>query len=157
MKNFSSIFLIFHFSFFILFFSSVKTQQTFPVNGTHDMRHTYYAFTHAHIFQDYATVLDDATLLVKDGQIIDIGTAVTIPEGAVVNDCKGKTIYPSFIDLFTGYGMAPLKPMPRVPTQLASSTPGPYDWNQAVKAQIDAEDLFHVNLGEAWHYRNLGF
>src|ERR1700722_13215244 len=99
-------------------------QQTMPLNGTHDVRHNYYAFTHAHIYQDYATVLDDATLLIKDGNIVDIGTAVTIPQGTVVYDCKGKTIYPSFIDLYTNYGMpAPLPQIRRGGTQLGSATP----------------------------------
>lgn len=136
----------------------VGAQQTFYVNGTHDDRHSYYAFTHAHIYQDYATVLVDATLLVHDGKVVDIGTNVSLPEGTVVYDCKGKTIYPSFIDLYTNYGMPALKPIvPRPPTQIKSMTPGAFDANQAVKPQVDAQDLFHANPKEATQYRDLGF
>jgi imidazolonepropionase-like amidohydrolase len=142
----------------VLLVAKAYAQQTFPVNGTHDNRHNYYAFTHAHIYQDYATAIDDATLLIKDGKVVDIGTNISIPEGTVVYDCKGKNIYPSFIDLYTGYGMpAPKPPAPRPPTQLKSNVPGAYDWNQAVKPQTDAEDVFHANPVDAAQYRNLGF
>lgn len=143
---------------FALLANSIIAQQTFHVNGIHDNRHTWYAFTHAHIYQDYATVLDDATLIIKDGKVMEIGNNITIPEGSVVFDCKGKTIYPSFIDLYTGYGMpAPKPPMPRPPTQLMRNTLGAYDYNQAIKAQNDAEDIFHANPVEASAYRALGF
>ncbi|HWY99163.1 MAG TPA: amidohydrolase family protein, partial [Bacteroidia bacterium] len=136
-------------------------QQTMPLNGTHDVRHSYYAFTHAHIYQDYATVLDDATLLIKDGNIIDIGTNVTLPKGTVVYDCKGKTIYPSFIDLYTSYGM-PAIPADKRPhkgffPQMTSTTPGAYDANQAIRPEENAEQSFNTNSADAAQYRNLGF
>jgi len=141
-----------------LLLASANAQQTLYTNGTHDVRHNYYAFTHAHIYQDYATVLDDATLLIKDGNIVDIGTAVIIPQGTVVYDCKGKTIYPSFIDLYTNYGMpAPLPQIRRGGTQLGSATPGAYAANQAIRSQNNAENIFHANFTDAAQYRNLGF
>jgi hypothetical protein len=148
-------------SLFILqssLFTFCWAQQTFPVNGTHDLRHCYYAFTHARIFEDYATIVDDGTLLIKDGQIIDIGTDVSIPNEAVVYDCHGKIIYPSFIDLFTDYGMPALKPPARSGNpQMTSATPGAFGWNQAVKSQVDAEQLFHCSPTDASSYRAIGF
>ncbi len=139
----------------------VTAQQTMPLNGTHDVRHSYYAFTHAHIYQDYATVIDDATLLIKDGDIVDIGANVALPKGTVVYDCKGKTIYPSFIDLYSGYGM-PVIPADKRPhkgfyPQMTSITPGAFDANQAVRPQDNAEEIFHANYTDAAQYRNLGF
>jgi len=141
----------------VLFIAYANGQQTMPVNGTHDVRHNYYAFTHAHIFEDYATTLDDATLLIKDGNIIDIGTNVTLPQGTVVYDCKGKTIYPSFIDLYTNYGMPAPQPRKSWGTQLFSNTPGAYAANQAIKSQNNAEEVFHANSADAAQYRNIGF
>ncbi len=135
-----------------------EAQQTLPVNGTHDIRHSCYAFTHANIFEDYNTALTDATLLVKDGQVIDIGVGVAIPSDAVIYDCHGKTIYPSFIDLFSSYGMQPLKPQPRTGApQMKSATAGAFGWNQAVKSQTDAEQLFHCSPADAPSYRAIGF
>ncbi len=135
-----------------------EAQQTLPVNGTHDIRHSCYAFTHANIFEDYNTALTNATLLVKDGQVIDIGVGVAIPSDAVIYDCHGKTIYPSFIDLFSSYGMQPLKPQPRTGApQMKSATAGAFGWNQAVKSQTDAEQLFHCSPADAPSYRAIGF
>jgi imidazolonepropionase-like amidohydrolase len=91
----------FHFSPF-----TASAQQTFPVNGTHDEREGNYAFTHATIAVDYKTFLSDATLLIHDGKIVAVGNAVSVPVGVTVIDCKGKFIYPSFIDLFSNYGIA---------------------------------------------------
>ncbi|HTB05394.1 MAG TPA: amidohydrolase family protein [Bacteroidia bacterium] len=153
--------LIFTLSLLVLCITLTKAQGTFPINGTHDVRHNYYAFTHAHIYQDYQTILDDATLLVKDGEIVDIGTNVTLPAGTVIIDCKNRIIYPSFIDLYTSYGMPVIPPDKRPhkngATQMKSSIQGAYDWNQAVNPQTDAVESFHVNSMDASQYRNLGF
>ena len=78
---------------------SVLAQPTFPENGVADPRSGYYAFTHATIYKDASTVLTDATLIIKEGKIVAVGT-VAVPKGAVEVDCKGKYIYPSFIDLY---------------------------------------------------------
>ncbi len=51
-----------------------------------------------------ATTLNNATLVIKDGKIIAVGTWCKVPAGAVEVDCKGKFIYPSFIDIYTDYG-----------------------------------------------------
>ena len=146
---------------FALFAFAAKAQQTFPVNGTHDIRHNYYAFTHARIYQDYAHVIDDATLLVHDGVIVDAGTGITLPEGTVTYDCKGKTIYPSFIDLYTSYGMPVIPPDKRPARgrypQMNTATPGAFSSNQAIRSQVNAEDAFHASPADAAQYRNLGF
>ena len=84
-------------AFFIL--SDSHAQQTFPVNGTTDPKHTLFAFTSAKISIDYKTSLDSATLLIRDGRIVDIGKGLTIPAEAVVFDLKGKLIYPSLTDI----------------------------------------------------------
>src|ERR1700722_13022142 len=80
-------------------------QSTFPVNGVADPREHCYAFTHATIVKDGATTVSDATLVVRDGFIVGAGAGLAIPKDAVVVDCSGKYIYPSFIDLYSDYGM----------------------------------------------------
>src|SRR5437763_15258802 len=80
-------------------------QVTFPVNGTTDPRHIVSAFINAKIFVDYKTTIDSATLVVQDGKVIDIGKGLKAPADAVVYDLKGKYIYPSFIDIFSDYGL----------------------------------------------------
>jgi imidazolonepropionase-like amidohydrolase len=92
----------------LLFASLLQAQETFPVNGVADKREGCYAFTNATIVKDAQTTLTNATLVIRDGKIIAIGAAgLAIPKDAVVIDCKDKYIYPSFVDIYTDYGVAP--------------------------------------------------
>ncbi len=89
---------------FFLVASHLKAQTTFPENGIADPRHGHYAFTNASIVKDATTTLTNATLVIKDGKIVAVGTNLKVPAGAVEVDCKGKFIYPSFIDIYADYG-----------------------------------------------------
>jgi len=135
---------------------------TYPRNGVYDQRPGLYAFTHATIFTDYKTRLNDATLLIRDGKVEAVGTAVKIPAGAVVQDLKGKFIYPGFVDLYASYGVPEVKAPERQGRrgngpQFESQKAGAYDWNQAVHPEINAAELFKANEEQADVYRKLGF
>ncbi|HXB06530.1 MAG TPA: amidohydrolase family protein [Puia sp.] len=155
---------------FLTFFSSAQT--TFPVNGVADEREHCYAFTHATLVKDGATTLNDATLVIRDGVIVAANTGnVPIPKDAVVIDCTGKYIYPSFIDLYSDYGI----PTPereggrggrgaaspadffRQPAQIESATKGAFNWNQAIHPETDASKLFNVDDAKAKPLRDIGF
>jgi imidazolonepropionase-like amidohydrolase len=84
----------------------LQAQETFPINGTADERLGIFAFTNATIVKDSQTTLQNATLVIKQGKIVGIN--IPVPKEAVVIDCKGKFIYPSFIDLYSDYGVAPV-------------------------------------------------
>ena len=145
----------------VLGISQIKAQTGFPVNGVADPRHGTYAFTNATIVKDPQTTVSNATLVVKNGKIIAIGTGVTIPKEAQVWDCKGKFIYPSFIDAYTDYGTPPPAPAGRFsfggPAQLATTQKGPYGWNQAIKSDVDAAKVFSVDDNKAKGLREMGF
>ncbi|GAB2777616.1 imidazolonepropionase-like amidohydrolase [Hymenobacter luteus] len=134
---------------------------TFPRNGVYDQRPGLYAFTHATIFLDYKTRLDDATLLIRDGKVEAVGPKVKIPAGAVVQDLKGRFIYPGFVDLYASYGVpevkAPERQGRRSGPQLESTKAGAYDWNQAIHPEVNAAELFRVNAEQAEAYRRQGF
>lgn len=133
-------------------------QETFQTNGAPDKRHIYYAFTNAKLFVDYQTVVEKATLLVKDGVVIDAGEKVSIPQGAVVYDLKGKHIYPSLIDIYTTYGMPEIKkPEGHRGPQMESNTKGAFGWNQAIKPETEAVSLFSADKKAAEEMRKLGF
>ena len=85
---------------FIIFFTLFQAygQETFPVNGVFDEREVYHAFTNATVHVSPTEVMDSAVLLLLDGKIISITNGGQTPEGAVVHDCAGLIIYPSFID-----------------------------------------------------------
>ncbi len=49
--------------------------------------------------------LVNATVIIRDGIIADVGTSVSIPSDAQVIDCKGLTIYPGMVDGGTHLGL----------------------------------------------------
>lgn len=137
-------------------------QQTFPVNGVADERSKTFIFINATIVKDAQTTLSNASLLIRKGKIVAVGTAVTVPKDAVVIDCKGKYIFPSFIDMYSDYGL-PLPQKPAVgfnysaPTRMISETKGAYGWNEAIKANTDAVDIFVTDHSKAKTFRTIGF
>ncbi len=139
-------------------------QTTFPRNGAFDERPGLFAFTNATIVVDPQTTLQNATLLVRDGKIEAVGTAVSIPTGSVITNLNGKRIYPALLDIDSDYGM-PEAARPAggggrgfggVP-QYESSKKGPYYWNQAIQPETDAGVAFKANATKADELRKLGF
>lgn len=143
------------------FSMSLFAQPTFPVNGVGDERETTYAFKNATIVKNAQQQISNATMLVRNGKIIAIGTSVAVPADAIVVDCSGKFIYPSFIDVYSDYGIAPPPPgAPRnffMPAQLTSNTKGAFGWNQAIKADMEAGKLFVTDDAKAKPLREIGF
>ncbi|MDB5192297.1 MAG: amidohydrolase, partial [Segetibacter sp.] len=139
-------------------------QETYPVNGVADKREATYAFTNATIIKDPQTTLKKATMIVRDGKIVAVGSGVAVPKDAVVVDCKDKYIYPSFIDMYSDYGMAAVAAPSTerrfsqgTPAQLTSNQKGVYGWNQAIKSDVDAIRLFAADETKAKTLRDLGF
>ncbi|ANH82164.1 amidohydrolase [Niabella ginsenosidivorans] len=140
---------------------SAGAQVTFPVNGIADPRTGSYAFVNATIVKNASETLPQATLIIKEGKIVSVGNGV-VPGDAVVVDCKGKYIYPSLIDIYSDYGV----PVPQRagsslgffgPQQFTSNTKGPYNWNQAIKSEVNAVDIFSQDETKAQPLRELGF
>ncbi len=143
-----------------VFYASLfaQTETTFPTNGPDDYREHIHAFTNATIYKDYKTKIENATLVIKDGKVVDAGTNVTIPQGAIVHDMKGKFIYPSFIDIYSGYGLPDVKKAQRNDgPQMESNIKGAYGWNQAIHADYNAIKDFTADDKKADEWRKLGF
>ena len=141
---------------------STNAQETFPVNGIRDVRSGLYAFTNATVVQNSTTKIEKGTLLIKQGKIIAVGASVAIPAEAVVVDCNGKYIYPSFIDAYTNYGISnSARPAGAfnygAPAQFVSNKPGAYNWNQAIKPETNAYEIFAPDETAANGYRANGF
>lgn len=147
----------------LLFATMLQAQETFPVNGVADKREGCYAFTNATIVTNAQNTLKNATMVIRDGKIVSVGTSgVVIPKDAVVIDCKDKYIYPSFVDIYSDYGItAPARAAGgfnfNAPAQISSNTKGAYGWNQAIKPETDASRVFAVDDAKARTLREVGF
>ena len=139
--------------------TNLFAQQTYPVNGTYDIRQGLYAFTNANIVVSARKTISNGTLLIKGQTIQAAGNGVSVPKGYVVIDLKGKFIYPSLIDAFTTYGL----PEPtRTGTGgrqsiFISTKKGSYGWNEAIRPETQASALFSADSRKAAELRKLGF
>ena len=124
-------------------------QENFPVNDVRDLRSERYLFKNATIYVDYQTKLEGGQLLIEKGRVKAVGqTVANVPKDVVVIDLEGRWIYPSFIDLYTQYGLPPA-PKPAgfnwgAAEQIESRTPGAYNANEAIKASYAAAEAFDI-------------
>lgn len=144
-----------------LLYTALQAQPTFPVNGVASKQHSTMAFVNATIIKDAQTQVPSTTMIIKEGKILAVGTGITVPPDAMVVDCKGKFIYPSFIDLYADYGMPAPRPAAPFnffgPSQLTSNQKGAFGWNQALRTDVHAVQLFTVDESKAKSLRDLGF
>ena len=137
----------------------INAQEYFPKNdGVKTTDEDFVAFTHAKIFIKPGEVIDQGTLLINKGKVLRVGKSIDIPNGAVVIDAKGKFIYPSFIDLYSSFGIK----MPEVST--SSSRGSQYDskrqgyyWNEHIMPEKETAPHFKYDTEEAERYLKLGF
>jgi len=146
----------------VLFFAfcGLYAQDTYPTNGVKDVRSKHYAFTNATVYTNYNKKIENATLVIKDGKVVSVTTGGNVPKGAVELDCSGKIIYPSFIELVSGYGLAePSKDRRKWtdPPQFISNKKGAYGWNEAIKPEINAFETYEADKKKAEGMRKMGF
>ena len=154
--------------FFAGLFSTVTLAQTpasstFPTNGTLDKHLVKTVLEHATVHVDASTVLNDATVVLFRGEILEVksgsATSSSAVSGAVVRlDLTGYHLYPSFVDLHSSYGLPEVKPAgwSRTP-QYETNIKGAYGWNQAVRPEIDAYEKFIPDSKTAKALRKAGF
>ena len=69
-----------------------------------------YAITKAKVITVSGAVMDNATVVLRDGVVVDVGPSVTIPKDARVIDGTGLTLTPGLIDAYSGAGMPAARP-----------------------------------------------
>ncbi len=112
----------------LLLTSGVAAQQatrTQPVTGIRDNGTGFHALVGARVVTAPGQVLDDATVVIRNGLIQSVGRNTEAPAGARVWDLTGHTIYPGFIDAHADLGMD------AVPE---GGDVGPTHWNPQVRA-----------------------
>jgi imidazolonepropionase-like amidohydrolase len=146
----------------LLFFLSLNTfyaQDYFPTDaGVKTTDNTLVAFTNATIYVTPEKLIKNGTLLIENGKIINVGASVKIPKGAKIINLSGKTVYPSFIDLYSDFGIKkPKRAAGRSrSTQYAASREG-YYWNDHIRPDIDPIKDFSFDAKKAKELLDAGF
>lgn len=151
-----------HMRFLLFFFSCILLIQTNgqewkPTNGVKDSRQHFTAFTNAQIYLGEGQYLSNGTLIIQEDRIVDVGPSLILPPNTVEYDLNGKFIYPSFIELNSAFGMPEVKATSSNGPQLESNKKGPYFWNETIKAEQEAAEMFTYQESSASSYRKMGF
>ena len=134
------------------------SQETFPNNGVESTFSPIYAFTNAHLIMSSEKEIVNGTLLIQEDKILAADSLVILPEGSIIKDMKGSYIYPSFIDLYSNYGIkTPERGSYNYRPQYESNKEGAYHWNEAIHPEIHAFESFKYDKKQAEEYRGLGF
>jgi imidazolonepropionase-like amidohydrolase len=138
---------------------SLFAQEYFPKNdGVVTNNTNYTAIINAKIYVTPTQVIEKGTLLIKDGKVVATGTTVTIPKNTNIIDVSGKSIYPSFIDMYSDFGVEKPKRQPGAgrSAQYDASRTG-YYWNDHVMPESNAIEKFNYDSKKAKELLNAGF
>ncbi len=138
---------------------SLFAQDYFPENdGVKSKNNNYTVFTNAKIYVTPNQVIDKGTLVIQNGKVVQVGRSINIPKNAVKVDLAGKFIYPSFIDVFSSFGVEQPKKKPYSgrPDQYNSSREG-YYWNDHIMPENSANSKFKYDDKIAKELRKAGF
>ena len=84
----------------ILLSPLIFAQDNFPLNGVKETNQIHHAFINVDIMINYKDKIDNATLLIKGSEILEVGSKVKLPKGTIIHDFEGLTICPSFIEIY---------------------------------------------------------
>ncbi len=144
--------------FLFLFNLSLFAQEYFPDNeGVKQKTDIPYVFTNATIVDGYDNVINSGQLMIKADKIIAVGKSINIPKDAVVIDLEGKYIYPSFVELFSDFGIKEFKrPSSNGQPQYGPSRKG-YYWNDHIRPEQKLTTHFKFDEKTAKQMRDAGY
>ncbi len=139
--------------------SFLFAQDYFPKNdGVTSKNNNYTAFTNAKIFVTPTQIIENGTLLIQNGKVMQVGKTVALPKNTLTIDLNGKSVYPSFIDIYSDFGVE----KPKRPsgagrtTQYEPSREGFY-WNDHIMPENNAISKFEYDAKKAKELREAGF
>ncbi|HIF14271.1 MAG TPA: hypothetical protein EYQ86_02655, partial [Bacteroidetes bacterium] len=132
------------------FFCFSYAQESFPAKGLTHYAHDKVAIVNANIWINAKTILSNAKILIIKNKITAVGIDLKIPKAYRIVDMKSKYLYPSFLDLYSNYGMDTLKAYKVLNT-------GTRYWNRAIHPEYNACENFKTDLKNAKRLRSMGF
>jgi imidazolonepropionase-like amidohydrolase len=137
---------------------SISAQDYFPKNdGVATTNTNFTAITNAKIYITPTEVIEKGTLVIKDGKVVSAGANVSIPKNATIIDASGKHIYPSFIDMYSNFGIdKPQRQGGGRSAQYDASRIG-YYWNDHVMPENNALDKLKYDSKKAEDLLKAGF
>ena len=136
-----------------------QSQEYFPTNaGIKTTKNTTVAFTNAQIYVTPTQIIKKGTLLVQDGKVLAVGKKIPIPKGAKTVDLSGRFIYPSFIEVYSDFGIKkPNRPSSSSSLRQYEANRKGYYWNDHIRPETDAFSHFSYDTKKASALLKSGF
>ncbi|MBC8256051.1 MAG: amidohydrolase family protein [Candidatus Marinimicrobia bacterium] len=125
---------------------SLIFNQIEPVDGLRENPPRVWALTHAKVYIEPGTYLGNATIVIRDGFIENVGRDIRIPNDATVLDLTGKTIYSGFIDSWV-----------EISTQPENTIPHDAHWNHKVNARRELYSQYQPVKKKLESLHKMGF
>ena len=125
-------------------------------DGVKTPESTLIAFTNATIYVSPTEVISNGTLLIENNTVKAVGKSVKIPKNVETVDLTGKTIYPSFIDIYSSFGVEKVKGKPYKSPQYDANRKG-YYWNDHIRPETQTFQSFKYDDKKAKELLEAGF
>jgi imidazolonepropionase-like amidohydrolase len=106
---------------------------TVPVEGLRENSPAFYAFTNATLVVEPGRVIQQGTLVVRDGSIVAVGSDLAIPDGAKVYDLSGRWLYPGLMDSYSE-------------TSVSLPSGGTRHWSGLITPEANAGETYEPDL-----------
>ena len=138
---------------FCLYLLVVGAQDYKPKNdGVKSINSNFTAIINAKIYITESDIIENGTLL------IDVGNDINIPQNSLTIDAKGNVIYPSFIDIFSNFGInKPKKVTSKGGSPQYGANREGYYWNDHIRAEQNSINFFEFDSKDANEYLKYGF
>ena len=145
--------------FLSIFITKINAQDYFPNNeSVQSKNNTYTVFTNAKIYITPTQIIENGSLLIQNGKVVSAGNNISIPKNCKTVNLEGKTIYPSFIDIYTDFGIEKPKGNPNPGRGLLYDTKREgYYWNENIRSEVNAFENFKYDQTKAEELLKAGF
>ncbi len=124
---------------------SVLSAQVGPAKELHRNPPRAWALTNATVHAAPGKMIENGTVVIRDGMITAVGSKVKIPKQATILDMDGKHIYAGFIESWLDVNTV------KKDTSLQAH------WNSNMRAYLKGADLFHPKEKTLKELRSIGF
>ena len=142
----------------LLFINKIEAQEYFPNNeSVQNKNNNFTAFTNAKIFVTPTRVIEKGTLIIQNGKVIGAGVDLQIPKNCKIVNLEGKYVYPSFIDIYTSFGIEKPKKSTTSDGDSYDTKRISYYWNESIKSEVNAFENFNYDQTKAEEFLKAGF
>ena len=125
-----------------------QATRTEPIAGLRANATGFHALVGARVVTAPGQVLDNATIVIRNGVVAAVGAGMAPPAGARVWELKGLTVYPGFVDAHADLGGD---------TPPQGGDVGPTHWNPQVRAWFSTTANLKDDTTRRTALRSLGF